>query len=83
MIKPFVVFTLSKTWDLIYMPYGVSVYWNKPSGEKVYLPLGGGAQRHFRLGAIELNLGAQFFKNVIRPKKGTVYDLRFMVELAF
>ena len=83
MIKPFVVFTLSKTWDFMYMPYGISVYWNKPSGEKVYLPLGGGVQRHFQLGSVEMNLGAQFFKNVVRPTKGTVYDLRFLVEFAF
>jgi len=81
MIKPFVVFNVVKRFDLIYMPYGVSVYWNKPAGEKVYLPLGGGAQYQIPLGKkTTLNLGAQFFKNVIRPTKGTVYDLRFLVE---
>lgn len=83
MIKPFVVFTVNDNWDLVYMPYGVSVYWNKAAGEKVYFPLGGGAQRHFRLGSIELNLGAQLFNNVVRPTKGTVWDLRFLVELVF
>jgi len=83
MIKPFVVFSLTEKWDLLYMPYGISVYWNKPSGEKVYLPLGGGAQRHFQLGPVQMNLGVQLFKNVLRPTKGTVYDLRFLVELVF
>ena len=80
MIKPFVVFTLTKRWDLIYLPYGISVYWNKPAGEKVYFPLGGGAQRHFQLGSVQMNLAGQLFKNVVRPTKGTVYDLRFLVE---
>ena len=81
MIKPFVVFNVVKRFDLIYMPYGVSVYWNKPAGEKVYLPLGGGGQYQIPLGKkTTLNIGAQFFKNVIRPTKGTVYDLRFLVE---
>jgi len=81
MIKPFVVFNVVKHFDLIYMPYGVSVYWNKPAGEKVYLPLGGGGQYQIPLGKkTTLNLGLQFFKNVIRPTKGTVYDLRFLVE---
>jgi hypothetical protein len=42
MIKPFIVYGLSERWDLLYMPYGISVYWSKPSGEKVYFPLGGG-----------------------------------------
>lgn len=83
MMKPFVVFSLNDAWDLIYMPYGVSVYWNKEPGEKVYLPLGGGAQRHFQLGEVQMNLGAQLFKNVVRPTKGTVYDLRFVIEFVF
>lgn len=84
MIKPFVVYNVAKRFDLIYMPYGISVYWNKPSSEAVYLPLGGGGQYQFPLGKeTTLNLGAQFFKNVIRPTKGTVYDLRFLVEFVF
>ncbi len=84
MIKPFVVYNLAKRFDLIYMPYGVSVYWNKPASEAVYLPLGGGAQYQIPLGSeTTLNLGAQFFENVIRPTKGTVYDLRFLVEFVF
>lgn len=84
MIKPFVVFNVVERFDLIYMPYGVSVYWDKPAGEKVYLPLGGGGQYQIPLGEkTTLNLGLQFFKNVIRPTKGTVYDLRFLVEFIF
>jgi hypothetical protein len=83
MIKPFVFFSLNENWDLLYLPYGITVYWNKAAGEKVYLPLGGGVQRSIGLGSTQLNLAAQFFKNVVRPKKGTVYDLRFLVELSF
>ena len=83
MVKPFVIFSLTKNWDLMYVPYGITVYWNKPEGEKVYLPLGGGVQRSVQLGSVQMNLGAQLFKNVVRPKKGTVYDLRFLVELSF
>ncbi|MDH4065707.1 MAG: hypothetical protein OEW19_15020, partial [Acidobacteriota bacterium] len=83
MIKPFAYFALNEQWDLTYVPYGVSVYWNKPKGEKVYLPLGGGLQRKIRLGTLQMNLGGQLFKYVVRPTKGTVYDLRFLVELAF
>ncbi len=83
MIKPFFVYKLTDKWDLLYMPYGVSVYWNKAPGEKVYLPLGGGAQRHFQLGSLQMNLGLQLFKNVVRPTKGTVYDLRGLVEFVF
>ena len=83
MIKPFVYFSLSGEWDLTYVPYGISVYWNKPSGEKMYLPLGGGVQRLFRVGSVDMNLGLQLFNYVIRPTNGTVWDLRFVADLAF
>jgi hypothetical protein len=83
MIKPFVYFEFAKSWNLMYVPYGITVYWNKPEGEKVYLPLGGGVQRSFALGSTQLNLAAQFFHNVVRPTKGTVNDLRFLVEFSF
>jgi hypothetical protein len=77
MAKPFVVYAINDKWDALYMPYGISVYWNKPSGEDIYFPLGGGFQRH--LGK-SMNFSVQFFKNVLRPTKGTEYDLRFMLE---
>ncbi len=83
MIKPFVYFTLSERWDLMYVPYGVTVYWLKDAGEKVYLPLGGGAQYKTHLGSAGLNLALQLFHNVIRPSKGTVSELRLLVEIAF
>lgn len=83
MIKPFVYFTLSDHWDLTYVPYGISVYWLKEAGEKAYVPLGGGGQYKTHLGSLGLNLGLQLFNNVIRPEKGTVWDLRLLVEITF
>ena len=84
MIKPFIVYNVVNRFDLIYMPYGISVYWNKPSSEAVYLPLGGGGQYQVPLGSeTTLNMGLQLFKNVIRPTKGTEYDLRFLIEFVF
>ncbi|MGB6849962.1 MAG: hypothetical protein WBG05_17330, partial [Thermoanaerobaculia bacterium] len=83
MIKPFAFYSVNEHWDLMYVPYGIQVYWNKPSGEKVYLPVGGGAQRHFELGSVQMNLGLQFFHNLVRPAEGTVNDLRFLVEFSF
>jgi hypothetical protein len=83
MIKPFAYYSLSEKWDLMYVPYGIQVYWNKPSGEKVYLPIGGGAQRRVQLGSVQMNLGLQFFHNLVRPTAGTVNDLRFLLEFNF
>ncbi|NNL22279.1 MAG: hypothetical protein HKO83_13245 [Ignavibacteriaceae bacterium] len=83
LVKPFLYYEFVEDWSFVYVPYGISVYWNKPSGENVYIPLGGGVQRSFHLGSIGLNVSAQFFNNVVRPSKGTVNDLRFLFELAF
>ncbi len=83
MIKPFLYYSVSDNWDLMYVPYGIQVYWNKASGEKVYFPVGGGAQRHFQLGATLMNLGAALYYNAVRPTAGTVWDLRFLVEFNF
>ncbi|MBT8246903.1 MAG: hypothetical protein KJN73_03760, partial [Acidimicrobiia bacterium] len=83
MIKPFVYFSLSDHWDLMYVPYGISVYWNKPSGEKAYVPIGGGGQYKTHIGSLGMNLGLQLFNNVVRPTTGTVWDLRLLVEIVF
>ena len=83
LIKCFVYYTLSDRWDLMYVPYGISVYWLKDAGEKMYLPLGGGAQYKTHIGSAGLNLAAQLFYNVVRPSKGTVWDLRLLAEIAF
>jgi hypothetical protein len=80
MVKPFAYYTINERWDLMYVPYGIQVYWNKPSGEQVYLPLGGGAQRKIDLGSTQMNLGLAAYYNVIRPTKGAVWDLRLLVE---
>lgn len=80
MIKPFVYYQLSEKWQATYVPYGISVYWEKPSGEQVYFPVGGGFQRTLGKRA---NASLQFFQNVLKPNKGTKYDLRLMFEIVF
>ena len=83
MVKPMVTYELARKIKAVYMPYGISVYWNKKVGDKVYLPLGGGLQFDFGVGRQEAAVSLQFFKYVIRPSKGSEDDLRLMVELDF
>ena len=83
MIKPFAYYTLNEKWDLVYEPYGISVYWNKPSGQKAYVPLGGGVQRKAQLGKVPMVFSLQGFKYVVRPDAGSEYDLRLLVEIDF
>jgi hypothetical protein len=81
MIKPMVTYDLNERWKAVYMPYGVSVYWNKASGQRVYFPLGGGLQRQFRIGDKPSAFSAQLFRNVLRPDKGVETDFRIMLEI--
>lgn len=83
MIKPMVTYDFSEKWKAVYMPYGVSIYWDKPSGQKVYLPIGGGIQRQFKIGSKASAFSAQLFGNALRPDDGVKYDLRFMLEINF
>ena len=83
MIKPMITYDLDEKWKAVYMPYGVSIYWDKPSGQKVYLPLGGGIQRQFNLGTKPSAVSLQLFKNVVRPDSGAEHDLRLMFEINF
>jgi hypothetical protein len=83
MIKPMVTWDFNEKWKAVYMPYGVSVYWNKPSGQRVYFPLGGGIQRQFNLGSKPSAFSVQLFRNVVRPDKGAEHDFRLMLEINF
>jgi hypothetical protein len=83
MIKPMITWDFNERWKAVYMPYGVSVYWNKPSSQAVYLPLGGGIQRQFNLGPRPSAFSLQAFKNVVRPDEGVKYDVRLMLEINF
>ena len=83
MIKPMITYDFGEKWKAVYMPYGISAYWNKPSGQKWYVPLGGGIQRQFNIGSRPSAFSIQLFKNVVRPDSGTEHDLRFMFEVNF
>lgn len=83
MLKPMVTFEVFDKWKLVYMPYGMSVYWNKKPGQKVYLPIGGGIQRDFDLFSLDMAASVQFFEYVVRPDDGSKHDLRFMLEFDF
>ena len=83
MVKPMITYEFASRWKAVYMPYGISVYWEKPRGQRAYVPLGGGIQHEFCIGSQKMAASLQFFKYVVRPSKGSEYDLRFMLEFDF
>ena len=80
MIKPFAYYAINEKWQFTYVPAGISVYWEEPSGENIYFPVGGGFQRS--LGK-RVSASLAGFQNVLRPTKGTKYDVRLMLEFNF
>jgi hypothetical protein len=83
MIKPMITYDINEKWKAVYMPYGISAYWNKPSGQQWYVPLGGGIQRQFKMGSKESAFSVQVFRNVVRPDGGAEHDFRLMLEINF
>ena len=83
MLKPMVTYDLGHCWKAVYMPYGVSIYWNKKIDDAVYVPVGGGIQRDFRVRGQKMAASLQLFRYVVRPPKGTEHDLRFMLQMDF
>ena len=83
MIKPMITYDISRRWDLVYMPYGITYYWNKPSGQNAYVPVGGGLQYNFSIGDTDAAASLQAFKYAVRSDKGPENELRFMLEFNF
>lgn len=82
MLKPFFIYKATEKWWLISMPYGISYYWNKPSGEQLLLPVGGGLQHNFHIGDQGLAFSAQIFNYVERPSKYPEWNVRLALEWA-
>jgi len=83
MIKPMVTYDLDQRWKLVYMPYGISQYWNKPSGQQLYVPIGGGVQYGFDVKGLDMATSLQYFNYAIRPDGGSENEIRFMLEFNF
>jgi len=83
MLKPFFIYEATEKWLLIYMPYGISYYWKKPSGERLLLPVGGGLQHNFSVGRQDMTFSAQVFKYVERPPGYPEWNVRLVLEWLF
>jgi len=83
MIKPMITYDLNEKWKAVYMPYGISAYWNKPSDQRWYVPIGGGIQRQFNIGSKPSAFSVQYFHNAVRPDGGAEDDFRLMLEINF
>ncbi len=77
MVKPMITYEVAERWKAVYMPYGISQYWNKPSGQQLYVPVGGGVQYGFNVKGLDMATSVQFFNYAVRPDGGAENEVRF------
>jgi len=82
LLQYFVNYNMARGWYLVSAPV-ITADWTRDSGDRWTLPLGGGVGRVFKIGAQPVNMSLQAYDNVITPKGGADWQLRFQVQLLF
>jgi hypothetical protein len=80
MLQYFINYNLSKGWYISWNPT-LTADWEKTSGGRWVVPMGGGIGRIMRLGTQPVNLGLQIYGNAIHPPNASSWGLR--VQIAF
>lgn len=78
----FIVKELKKGWYLNTAPI-ITANWEAESGNKLTLPLGGGAGKLFRIGKLPVNGQVGYYGYVVKPEGGPTSQLRFQLVLLF
>ena len=81
--KPYLIYSLSEKWNLIYIPLGLSHSWKSPSGDDWTVPIGGGLRRLFEIHGQKMGIQVQAFDYVARKPKDPEWELRFTIEYLF
>ena len=81
--KPFLIYELSRKWNLVYIPLGLSHSWKASSGDDWTVPIGGGIRRLFKIRDKKMGLQFQAFDYVARKPKDPEWELRVTIEFLF
>jgi hypothetical protein len=81
--KPYFIYEVSKKWNLIYIPLGLSHSWKSPQGDDWTVPVGGGIRRLIKLRDKTLGLQFQAFDYVARKPTDPEWELRCTIEFLF
>ena len=81
-MQPFVNYNLRHGWYLTSSPI-VTADWEKQRAERWVVPVGGGVGKIVRVGALPVNIYAQFFSNVEHPQGTTPWSARLQIQLLF
>ncbi len=82
LIQPFVNYNFGEGWYLTTSPI-VTANWKAASDDIWTVPLGAGVGKIFRIGKLPLNAQIAAYGNVVSPRGGADWQLRFQVQLLF
>lgn len=82
LLEPFINYNLSNGWYLI-SDMVITYNWEAPSGERLLLPIGGGAGKITKWGNQPVNIRAEAYYNVERPDSAPEWQVGFTVQLLF
>jgi hypothetical protein len=82
LIQPFVNYNFGHGWALSSAPI-ITANWNGASGQQWTLPLGGGISKVTVFNRRPINLGAQYYYNVVHPDAGPASQFRIFVALLY
>jgi hypothetical protein len=82
LVQPFINYNFGHGWALSTAPI-ITANWNAESGQQWTVPLGGGITKVTKLGGRLMNVGAQYFYNVVRPDAAPASQFRVLVILLY
>jgi hypothetical protein len=82
-IQPFFNYNLKGGWAIFFGSSGITANWTAPSGQKWLVPIGTGATKTFKLGDQPMQIGVQYFGNVVRPANTAYGTYRASFSLLF
>jgi hypothetical protein len=82
LLQPFVNYNLPDGWYLSSAPI-LTANWETSGGNAWTVPVGGGFGKIVKIGKLPVNFGLQIYDNVVRPKGGPDWQLRFQIQFLF
>jgi len=78
----FLNYNMGNGWYLTSSPI-MTADWEKPSGDKWTIPMGGGIGKLHRFGKLPIDFKLQAFTNVEKPDGGPDWSMQFAVKFLF
>ena len=82
LIQPFFNYNFGRGWAISTGPI-ITANWSAPSGQEWTVPLGLGIQRVTMFSGRPINIGAQYYYNVVHPDNGPASQFRIIFALLY